>query len=387
MTVRSAWLLNPGQTREDTRLAPIGTWTPTGPTTTRAGVVPGGNPLALSITGMTGTIDIGRGVAQGTTGQGAYDLVVTVPETFAIDPGHASQTRYDTVWLVAYDRQYDSSGQLKPAVVYQPGTPGNGAPPTAPVGVTAYLRLWDIQVPAGASAGAPPNWAALLTDRRVFTVAAGAIHPGADTGPGSYPGQWRDNAVTGAFERWDGGAWVPWSAALRGIAPGSLSSGSYTGQWRDGAIGLQRWSGSAWGPGLGEWQTYVPTWTASSVNPILGNGTLTSRWTRIGRTIMWMGSLTLGSTSSGGGGLWSMTLPVQAAANGIAVQLGSCEYLNSGDTEYIGAVQIGAGGTSAGFLVKTATSGASTATVSNTVPVGASGNSRLYWNVTYEAAA
>ncbi|MFD7413537.1 hypothetical protein [Kitasatospora purpeofusca] len=214
MTVRSAWHPNPGQTRADTRLSPIGTMTPTGSTTTRAGVVPGGTPLALSMSGMTGTIAIGRAAVQGTSAQGAYPVVVTAAETFTVANGHASLIRYDTVWLIAYDTLYDASGQTLVAVVYQQGTAGAGSPPSAPASGTAYLRLWDIQVPSGASAGAPPNWVGggLLTDKRVYTVALGGINPGGSSVAGQYAGQYRDNA--GLLERYTGSAWTPINPVL-----------------------------------------------------------------------------------------------------------------------------------------------------------------------------
>ncbi|MFB7617833.1 hypothetical protein [Kitasatospora sp. NPDC056181] len=388
MTVRSAWHINPGQARQDTRLAPVGTMAPTGPTTTRAGVIPGGTPLALTMSGMGGTISVGRAVVQGTTTQGAYPVVVTANETFTVANGHASLVRYDTVWLVAYDQLYDTSGQTLAAVVYQQGTAGAGVPPTAPATGTAYLRLWDIQVPAGASAGAPPTWVAsgLLTDRRVYTASLGGIVPTSDSVSGAYVGQWRDNATTGALERWDGSTWVPWSSALRGIAPGSLGSGSYTGQWRDGAIGLERWSGSAWSKGLGEWQTHIPVWTGSTVNPSLGNGTLTSRWCRVGRQITWIGTLSAGSTTNGGTGTWSMSLPVQAAASGV-VSVGTANYFAAGDNDYVGVCQISSNATTATFSVKTSTNAQSFGAVSNTVPVAAGSTSNLRWSITYEAAS
>ncbi|MEU1284901.1 hypothetical protein [Kitasatospora sp. NPDC005856] len=389
MTVRSVWHLNPGQTREDTRLAPVGTWTPTGATTTRSGVVPGGNPLTLTVTGMTATVGIGRVVVQGTTGQGAYGLVVTAPETITIAPG-AGQTRYDTIWIVAYDKLYDTSGQTLAAVVYQQGTPGSGAPPTAPASGTAYMRLWDIQVPAGASAGSPPNWIGLglLTDRRIFSVSLGGIHPGADSGPGAYGGQYRDNPATGALERWDGTSWVPWSSAIRGIAPGSLAAGSYTGQWRDGAVGLERWSGTAWSKADGEWQPYVALWTASVTAPTLGpNGSLIAHWCRVGRKIDVEGTLALGVGSNGGTGLWNISLPVPAANDGILHVGGTCNYVIANTQEWLGIVQIPPGGTAMGFLIKTAASGDSTGGVSNTSPTGAATTTRVHFYATYKAAS
>jgi hypothetical protein len=144
------------------------------------------------------------------------------------------------------------------------------------------------------------------------------------------------------------------------------------------------WTGTTW-MAQGDFVTYTPAWTASLVNPILGNGGLISRWSRVGRQITWMGSLILGSTSSGGDGLWGMSAPVQAAANGVSIQLGVAEYLNSGDGEYLGVVQLGGGSSTAGFRVKTSSSSQSSGTVSNTVPVNASSNSQVHWSITYEA--
>ncbi len=205
MTVKSAWHSNPGQTRADTRLSPIGTFTPLDATQTRAGVVPGGTGLNLTGATMTGTIAIGRAVVQGTATQGAYPVVVTAAETFTVANGHASLPRIDSVFAVAYDQLFDSSGQTLPAIVYTQGT-ANASPvaPSAPATGTAYLKLWDIAVPAGASAGVPINWATALTDQRVYTVAVGGIVPSGSVA-GAYVGQWRDNA--GVLERWTGSVW------------------------------------------------------------------------------------------------------------------------------------------------------------------------------------
>ncbi|KDN84371.1 hypothetical protein [Kitasatospora cheerisanensis] len=213
MTVRSAWLLNrdvatPGQNRQDTRLSPLGTMTPAAadPLTSIGGLIPGPNPCNLTMSGMNWTIGIGRGIAQGTSAQGAYPIVVTAGDTGTIAPGHASLTRIDTLWLIALDTLVDSSGSTLARIEYTQGTPGTGSAPTAPAAGTAYLRLWDISVPAGASAGSPPNWTGLglLTDRRTYTVGVGGIGVGAN-GSGAYPGQYRDN---GGLQRWDGSSWL-----------------------------------------------------------------------------------------------------------------------------------------------------------------------------------
>ncbi|KDN83480.1 hypothetical protein [Kitasatospora cheerisanensis] len=213
MTVRSAWLLNrdvatPGQNRQDTRLSPLGTMTPSAadPLTSIGGLIPGPNPCNLTMSGMNWTIGIGRGIAQGTSAQGAYPIVVTAGDGGTIAPGHASLTRIDTLWLIALDTLVDSSGSTLAKIEYTQGTPGSGSAATAPAAGTAYLRLWDISVPAGASAGSPPNWTGLglLTDRRTYTVSVGGIGVGAN-GSGAYVGQYRDN---GGLQRWDGSSWL-----------------------------------------------------------------------------------------------------------------------------------------------------------------------------------
>ncbi|MGW1770634.1 hypothetical protein [Streptomyces sp. NPDC002104] len=206
MTVRAAWLLTGppnGQTRTDTRLAPLGTMVPTGELTSRDGVIAGGSPLLATGAGpMKVQIATGRAIVQGTTAQGAYPIAVTVPETLTIGDGHAQHPRTDSVVLRVYDGLFDTSGQTTVAVEIIVGTPEpNPAEPTLP---EAALRLWSIYVPAGASAGTGGiNWTTALSDRRRYTASLGGIIPrGWGTSfTGAYDGQYRD--VAGVLERWD----------------------------------------------------------------------------------------------------------------------------------------------------------------------------------------
>lgn len=135
----------------------------------------------------------------------------------------------------------------------------------------------------------------------------------------------------------------------------------------------------------GAWTTFVPVWAASVTPPTLGNGVLTSQWTRMGRAIHWSGILDLGTTSNGGTGLWTLTVPVTPASTGYTTY-GTASYIDTGINEYIGNVQIPSGGTTAAFVVKTNSSSQSSAQVSNTVPVGASQNTLIQWNITYQAS-
>lgn len=214
MTVRAAWLLpggagQPGQTREDTRLAPVGTTTPAGELTSRPGVIPGGDPFAATGAGaMSLQIGVGRAAVQGTLAQGAYPVAVDAPEVVTFADGDALFGRIDTVVLRVYDGLFDTSGQTLAAVEVVAGTPSE-TPAAPPVG-TAALPLWDVAIPAGASAGVGGiDWTRALTDRRRYTVAVGGIAPdGSSSDVGAYDGQYRDNG--GLLERWNAAAqtWV-----------------------------------------------------------------------------------------------------------------------------------------------------------------------------------
>jgi hypothetical protein len=219
--VTAAWNALTGLTRAAIRLATV-TMTPTGSTTVRSGVIPGGTPLLLTGSAMTGSVAPGRAVVQGTSAQGAYPVVVDAATAITVPNGHASLPRIDTVWLVVGDQDYDTSGVRQAAIVYQQGTAAaSPTAPTAPTGYTAYLRLWDITVPANASSGSPINWVSALTDQRVYTVPVGGITPGAAAG--SYAGQWRDaGGAAGILERYSGSAW---EAAVRLGNSGLLSLG------------------------------------------------------------------------------------------------------------------------------------------------------------------
>jgi hypothetical protein len=136
----------------------------------------------------------------------------------------------------------------------------------------------------------------------------------------------------------------------------------------------------------GAWTAHTPTWTATTTNPTLGNGTLVSRYCRVGRMITWIGYLTCGSTTNGGTGVWSMSLPTAAAANSITT-VGSANFVHLGDNEYVGVCEIPSGASTAGFVVKGTASISQFSNVSNSFPSGTDSNVRLMWSITYEAAS
>ncbi|RLU85890.1 hypothetical protein CTZ27_26350 [Streptomyces griseocarneus] len=214
MTVRAAWLLPTGQSREDTRLAPLGAMAPAGEMTSRDGVIAGGNPFTASgVSPMQVQIGVGRAVIQGTAAQGAYPVAVTAPETLTVADGDAQSPRIDSVVLRVLDPGYDTSPGPAARVEIIQGAPA--AVPSPPPLPAAALRLWDIAVPAGISAGVGGiTWASALADRRRFTAAYGGIIPRGRglAYPGAYDGQYRDTGS--ALERWSAaaGAWQPYPA-------------------------------------------------------------------------------------------------------------------------------------------------------------------------------
>lgn len=71
---------------------------------------------------------------------------------------------------------------------------------------------------------------------------------------------------------------------------------------------------------FGAWTSYTPSWLAEGgAAPTLGNGTLTGRYLKVGRTVDFVLQLTWGSTTAPGGGAgsenWVFTLPAIPAAS------------------------------------------------------------------------
>ncbi|MBT3157343.1 hypothetical protein KQH42_07355 [Streptomyces sp. CHA1] len=232
MTVRSAWLLPQGQTREDTRLAPVSPVTHESPIRVRDGVLPGGAPFAATGAGaMQLQIGAGRAYVQGTDAQGAYPIANDGPITLTFTDGDAQFGRIDAVVVRVLDALFDEEGQNLARIEIVEGEPD--ATPTAPTLPPASLRLWDVAVPAGTSAGVGGiNWASALADRRRYTTAAGGIIPrGWGLGfDGAYDGQYRDNGSV--LERWSApaGEWQTYRAPRRteSTTTGFVVSSGYT---------------------------------------------------------------------------------------------------------------------------------------------------------------
>lgn len=312
----------------------------------RPGIRPGDPGLAVTLSGTTVNVSTGVGTAY-RSGQALYRFQLAATSPGTLTAANATFSRIDLVYVRVWDTSVDASGLKKADAVLLTGTAAASPVAPTPGGTEIYIPLATITVPS--TGGGGTGAATVSSAVRQVTVAPGGMLPVSSATDiaiaGTYTGQSRYNTVRALPEFWTGAAWAA----------------------------------------QGDFQAYTPSWTASTTNPTLGNGTLSARWTRVGRLVTCMGTLALGSTSNGGTGLWSISLPV-TAANGSIFTYGSADYQVIGSNDYLGLTQIDPGASSMVFVVKTASSSGSASNVTNTVPVGASSTTRLSWNVTYEAA-
>lgn len=231
MTIRSAWHLPTGQTREDTRLAAGLGMASAGPLLTRAGCVIGGLALTGSAAAsMQAKLSPGQVWVPGTStgAQGGYPVTVDADTLITFADGHASLPRVDAVVIRVYDTDYDGSGKYQAALEIIQGTAAAG--PAAPATPKNAELLYEVAVPAGASAAKGITWASAITDRRRYTAALGGIIPSSN-GPavnGTHVGQYRD--AGGRLERWNGTQWAKYipDAVLRYSADwGATTSSTY----------------------------------------------------------------------------------------------------------------------------------------------------------------
>lgn len=134
---------------------------------------------------------------------------------------------------------------------------------------------------------------------------------------------------------------------------------------------------------FGAWTVYTPTWTAST-NPSLGNGTLTGRYMKIGRTVLCEIILTTGSTTTYGSGQYAFGLPVQAASSGVDA-IGSAR-LTAGAT-YIGTTFTASGSQTAVPTFPGSSTPATGANMTPTAPATLAAGHVLRLTVVYEAAS
>jgi hypothetical protein len=95
-----------------------------------------------------------------------------------------------------------------------------------------------------------------------------------------------------------------------------------------------------------KWAGAWTTWTPTYGNITIGNGTVTSKYAQIGKTVFFEFNLQWGTTTSITGGGPSFTLPVAAVSNNFFF---NGNILDAGITNYAGASDASAGGNTSYF--------------------------------------
>jgi hypothetical protein len=142
---------------------------------------------------------------------------------------------------------------------------------------------------------------------------------------------------------------------------------------------------------FGAWSTYTPGWFAETgTNPTIGNGTLSGRYLKTGRTVDWVVQLSWGSTSAGGSGggseNWMFGLPAAPAA-GVSQRIVNVDAFDASSSLHYSANAIYA--TTNGGVFRTIVSNRADASGiwDSTLPFVYAAGDILYASGRYEAAS
>ncbi len=131
---------------------------------------------------------------------------------------------------------------------------------------------------------------------------------------------------------------------------------------------------------VGQWLPYPTVWSTFGPAPVLGNGTLVSRYSQIGKTTHLSIKLTIGSTTNPQAGqLWRFTAPVAAATDAVFPLL--LEDAVPG-VRWPGSAVLGAGGIGIDRVIAADGTGG----VTGNAPFAWAVNDIFWLNGTYEAA-
>lgn len=131
------------------------------------------------------------------------------------------------------------------------------------------------------------------------------------------------------------------------------------------------------------WQAYTVAWTAATTNPTLGNGVMTGRYARIGRTCHVAIRLVPGSTTAFGTGNYLFSVPFPSADD-IVEYLGTAR-LTAGST-YIGQCVLGPGASVLNATFPASATPATAANLSGTAPATFAAGHILRIALTYQTA-
>lgn len=135
----------------------------------------------------------------------------------------------------------------------------------------------------------------------------------------------------------------------------------------------------------GVWTTFATSWTTGGSAPSIGNGTITARYSRVGRMITYLISLSAGSTTNFGTGEFRFSLPATQStaigSNGFYV--GDALGIDTGTGLYMGVSVID----NTNNFVRVFKGDGTTNPWSNTVPFTWGNTDSLNISITYEASS
>jgi hypothetical protein len=133
---------------------------------------------------------------------------------------------------------------------------------------------------------------------------------------------------------------------------------------------------------FGAWNSFTTSWSAAGTAPAIGNGTIVSSYSQIGKTVNFRILLTAGSTTTFGTSFYYFTVPVTAAsgATGNFTPIGNAMASDASASLYYEATTILANTTQ--VFVRYQTSGL----FGQTTPVTFANTDIIAINGTYQAA-
>ncbi|MFJ2568185.1 hypothetical protein ACIO02_35570 [Streptomyces sp. NPDC087568] len=132
------------------------------------------------------------------------------------------------------------------------------------------------------------------------------------------------------------------------------------------------------------WTTYTPTWTSSGTAPNIGNGSVTGRYLKIGRTVFCTINLVAGTTTTFGSGNYTFGLPFQAA-NFVLTAVGSVHIF--GAARWNGTCLVSPASATVAPFVSTSATNTQANWVTNTRPETLAADAQIRMSVVYEAAS
>jgi len=127
--------------------------------------------------------------------------------------------------------------------------------------------------------------------------------------------------------------------------------------------------------------SYTPAWTASTTNPVIGNGSISGNYQQINKWVVGQIFIICGSTTTYGSGFYRFSVPVN-----ISVNASTMAYLQllDGSAGYSAYIGMGIPVISGGNTIEFRTHGAGTFTP--TVPITMANTDQIRIQFIYEAA-